>query len=66
MRDVLYEDLKIDVRAGVEVGKTAGGLKSTCESTLKKLTSHHKIPGQQVPRPFLGENIPKKTLKKLT
>ena len=45
MRELLYDSLKLDVRHGVTVGSTAGGLKSTCESVLKKLAPYHKIPG---------------------
>jgi len=45
VREVLYNQLKLDVAAGVVVGKTAGGVKSTCEASLKKLEAVNAIPG---------------------
>ena len=45
VREVLYDLLKLDVAAGIQTGKTAGGVKSTCEATLKKLEPFHPIPG---------------------
>jgi len=45
VRAVLYEDLKLDQKAGTLVGKTAGGVKSTCEAVLAKLVSCHPLPG---------------------
>ena len=45
VREVLYDKLKLDVKTDITVTKTAGGLKSTCEATLKKLCSAHPLPG---------------------
>merc|ERR1719233_1694910 len=44
VRQVLYEDLKVDMAAGAVVGKTAGGVKSTCEAVLTKLVNFHPLP----------------------
>ena len=44
VRKVLYEDLKVDLAAGAVVGKTTGGVKSTCEAVLTKLVNFHPLP----------------------
>ena len=44
VRTVLYDDLKLDLMAGTMVGKTAGGVKSTCEAVLAKLVICHPLP----------------------
>ena len=44
VRTVLYEELKLDLKAGTMVGKTAGGVKSTCEAVLAKLVTCHPLP----------------------
>ena len=44
VREVLYDDLKLDEKSRVSAGKTAGGAKSTCESVLIKLTQCHPLP----------------------
>jgi len=44
VRSVLYDDLKLDQKAGTIVGKTAGGVKSTCETVLAKLVDCHPLP----------------------
>ena len=46
MREILYDVLKLDEVAGIKAGKTAGGAKSTCEATLKKLEKYHAVPGR--------------------
>ena len=44
VREVLYDELKLDEKSGLSVGKTAGGVKSTCESVLMKMTKCHPLP----------------------
>ena len=46
MREVLYDILRLDTVSGVNVGKTAGGLKSSSEAALKKLEPFHPVPGK--------------------
>ena len=41
---VLYRELKLDLKAGTMVGKTAGGAKSTCEVVLVRLVICHPLP----------------------
>jgi len=45
VREVLYDVLKLDEVSGATITKTAGGVKSTCEATLKKLEKFHQVPG---------------------
>ena len=45
VREVLYNDLKLDQRPGVVVAKTSGGAKSTSENVLLKLKSLHPLVG---------------------
>ena len=44
VREILYDELKLDQKCGLSVGKTAGGAKSTCESVLIKMTKCHPLP----------------------
>ena len=52
MREVLYDILRLDTVSGVNVGKTAGGLKSSCEAALKKLEPFHPVPGKSRKKRF--------------
>ena len=45
VREILFDELKLDQIARIEVSKTGGGVKTTCESILMKLTPHHPLPG---------------------
>ena len=44
VRELLYDELRLDKKLGVVVGKTAGGVKSTCEAVLVKLADLHPLP----------------------
>ncbi|KAK8405100.1 hypothetical protein O3P69_001589 [Scylla paramamosain] len=45
LRSVLYQELKLDVKAGVAVPRTTKGQKSTCEAALGRLRDLHPLPG---------------------
>ena len=45
VREVLYDGLRLDAEAGLQVGRTQGGVKSTCEAVLVKLARRHPLPG---------------------
>lgn len=44
MREILFDELQLDKKSCLEVAKTEGGVKSTNESVLLKLTSCHPLP----------------------
>jgi hypothetical protein len=44
----LYNNLKLDVKAGISVGSTGGGVKTTSEGVLRKLVPFSKIPGVKI------------------
>ena len=45
MREILFDELKLDKKSGLDVAKTEGGVKSTNETVLLKLTGAHPLPG---------------------
>lgn len=45
VRTILFDQLQLDTKADIHVGKTAGGVKSTCETVLQGLVSCHPLPG---------------------
>ena len=45
LRTILYDELKLDLKAGIKADSTPGGAKSTCESMLQKLVGIHPLPG---------------------
>lgn len=45
VRTVIFDDLKLDKKGKILVGKTTGGVKSTCESVLQAMVPLHPLPG---------------------
>ena len=45
VRTLLFTELQLDIKASISVGKTAGGVKSTCELVLQSLEGTHPLPG---------------------
>ncbi|XP_050716052.1 uncharacterized protein LOC126998427 isoform X2 [Eriocheir sinensis] len=45
LRSVLYQELKLDLKARVTIPRTAKGQKSTGEVALGRLGDHHPLPG---------------------
>ncbi len=45
IREVIYDELKLDVASGVTVGLTSNGHKSTDEAALLALGDLHPLPG---------------------
>ena len=45
VRTVIFDDLKLDKKGEILVGKTTGGVKSTCESVLQAMVGLHPLPG---------------------
>ena len=44
LRTILYDELKLDVKAGISADRTPSGAKSTCETMLQKLVACHPLP----------------------